>query len=411
MKELFHNTLFDRWCFIYITLLLVDMLFKVHFDFHSSFFAMIIELCVLFFFNFKSYVPKFHNRSKIIYLLYYSMLLLYFLMFIFQIAAGEYISPDVLYDFFNCFIFIYFAFYSKIDRLENIGFAIKLMTLLGCFSILLITRGDTSAFWRRETLIDKGFMTIFFAISQCLCITDIIFKNKIWLNLFFLIIFFYINMFFVQSKTSFVAFGLYLLVLLFLSKRRYRIYALLFLIVGGIVVVTKSDVFISESIAYAVNNFFNNDIFSLDATAEKRNIGSFEARSAITYYCLTIFWNNPLWGIGIGGYKDMGGFLGVTECESSYLDMLVEGGLLYFIPVFANIIIPLIYGLYYIKCKSNTIIYQMLWAVSVLTCILVCFYWNDFLHPFAFALIGMCCYAIFCNTNLNKSQYKTLYMK
>ena len=325
-------------------------------------------------------------------------------MFLFQILNGEFVSQRIIYIFFNIFVFLYFVFYSKINRLENIGFAVKIMTFLGSISVLMITKGDTTIIWRNQSLIDKGFLTIFFAISLCLCITDIIFKKNIYINIFLFLFYFYLNMFFIQSKTAFVSLGLYLCIIFFLVKGRYRLYFLLVLAIGCMIILANSNTLLSGSMANAVNVFFQNDIFSLDASVAKKNMGTFEARELITAYCLILFLKSPLWGIGIGKYSEMGGFMGITECESTYLDMLVEGGLLFFIPVFANIVIPLIYGIYRLK-RGRVVSY-----VSVLSCIVVCFYWNDFLHPFVFALIGICCYAIF-SYNINIADKKNNILK
>ena len=399
MKRILYTLFNDRWSLFFFTLLVVDMVFKIQYaGSHGFFFGAILEIILLFLINSKKSAPKLVlNNNKIVHFLVLMVFLCYFFMLFCHIITGETVNVRVLYVFFNFLFFLYFAFFTKINNLDCIGWSIKIVTIIGSLSVLLITKGNTDTAWRGDALIDKGFLTIFFAISFCLCITDVMFRKNVTTNLLLFVFLLYINMFFIQSKTAFVSMVLYIFIMMFLLKGRIRLYLLIGVTLCSVLILLNSGFFLSDSMANAINVVLNDEFFSLDAKIQQHHMGTFDMRKMITSYSIMLFLKSPLWGIGIGGFREQGGYLGVTECESSYLDMLVEGGLLYFIPVFLIISIPYIRQIYLIKKKQQPS-YQSFWTVSVMTCILICFYWNDFLLPFVFGLIGICFYIVFNNT-------------
>lgn len=409
MKKLLGNLLFDRWVLIFAVLVFFDILIKHNLETHGVFLGYIIEVSVLLIFNQKRCAPKMIVNATKHYLLFFSPLICFAIMFGFHIIAKEVITDKIVYRCIDLVFLLYFIFFSKVNKLEEIGFSIKLAAIIGSLSVLFVTHGDSLYNWRSDsdTMADKGFLTILYAIVQCLCITDILYKKNIVINMLILFFILYVNMFFVQSKTAFLALFFYFVIIFVLLKGRIRYYMLIGFVIFSIIVYFNSSFLITDSIANGINVFLGNEIFSLDAHTVEKTMVTFDMRDVITNYCLILFLKSPLWGIGIGGYAASGGILGVIECESTFLDMLVEGGLLYFVPVVASIFIPLCVGFYKAKIKGETS-YQMLWTMSVLPCIIVCFYWNDFLFPFSFALIGICSYVIF---NKNGSYKKVSAIK
>ncbi len=391
MKKKLISQLSDKWYVLFLVILLVDV-FKHKIAFHGVFTGNLIEVSFLLA-NLKTYVRKLNVEKIKHVILIYSGVICFTLMLLFQIIAGGYISEQIIYHYLNFIIFIYFVFFTNTSLLEEIGFVIKILTIAGLCPVLLSS--DTYiGEWRNDAFIDKIYLTGLVAISLCLCITDILFKKNTLMNFIFLFFIFYANMFFVQSKTAFVSLGLYLITILFLSKGRTRNYLLLGLLISIPLLYYRSDLFLSDSITNAVNIFFGSNVFNLDAKTQHMYTGTFDIRELIIYASLLTFYSSPLWGIGIGGIVEKGGFYGVMECESTYLDMLVEGGLLYFVPVFLSIIIPFITCIYNIKWKKIPS-YQYYWAISILSCIIICFNWNDYLWPIFFALIGICTNLIF----------------
>lgn len=405
MKKLINNLLFDRWVLLFTVLVFFDMLIKHNLETHGVFFGYFVEVFLLILFNLKRCAPKLIVIKTQCYLLFFSALICFTMMFIFHLLAKEVITDQIVYRYIDLVFLLYFTFFSKINKLEEIGFAIKIVTIIGSLSVLFVSQGDVLYDWRKDTdtLADKGYLTILFAISQCLCIADIIYKRNIAMNIILLMFFLYINMFFVQSKTAFLSLAFNFIVMFALLRGRFRFYFIIGLLAFAIIIFFNSSFLLTDSIANGINVFFGSEIFGLDAQTEKYSMVTFDMRDMITNYSLLLFLKSPLWGIGIGGYEASGGILGVMECESTFLDMLVEGGLLYFMPILASIIIPLVVGFYNAKIKKETS-YQLFWVLSVIPCIIVCFYYNDFLFPFPFALIGICSYVVF-----NKNErYKTV---
>ncbi len=390
MKKLLYNQFHNSWILLSSLMILVDFLVKRKFSFSVGY---IIEIAILFLFLTGNKKHRIAIYDKNVNMLFYSGIFCLIIMFVSHVFAGLIYTYGIIFPFIDYFFFLYYAQYSKINCLEDIGFSIKLLTLLGCLHVLVIYMGGNFANWRELALIDKSYLTLFFAVSQALCITDIIFKKHIYMNIFFLIFFTWINSFFVFSKTSFVSLVFLLILLVVLSKGRIRWYMILMLLVGLIIII-NFETLLPRAFANLINVVTNSDVYYFSESDARQRSLTYDVRGDIIGYALSLFYNSPLWGIGIGGYHESGGFLGVLECESSYLDMLVGGGILYFLPVFANMIVPFFLICINIKFKGvNT--YQSYWVVSVLASLLICFLWNDFIFPSTFALIGICSYITF----------------
>ena len=118
-------------------------------------------------------------------------------------------------------------------------------------------------------------------------------------------------------------------------------------------------------------------------------MGTYDAREIIDLYCANLFLNNPIYGIGLGNYELISSLpTEVTECENTYFDLLVNGGLLYGGPVIYILLASLIRCCKIIRHLRHNILYYNI--LGILISIIVCFRWNDFLYANIFMIIGMC---------------------
>lgn len=286
--------------------------------------------------------------------------------------------------------YVLFAKCKDCYGMNDIGFVLKIICLIGCVSIALLTGLNSGVSYRSDAIIDKSGMTLWISLALASSFVDILFRRRVLLNVLLFAFIFLFNLFVVQSKTAMLSIFIALVVLFVCALKEERKLILKMLIpvvcpwIVGILV--SPETFLSTSMMVAFNHVTGSNFFHI--VDSSRDLVTYEMRDVIEAYAFSKFLSSPLWGLGMGVYANEGGVLGVTECESTYLDFLVEGGLMLFVPM-VLVLIRIFYG-----ARKNIVErinqYDNYSTLVFVVVIAICFRWNDFIMPCCFSLLGMC---------------------
>lgn len=358
---------------------------------------------VLFILIKKIYGGKFHkpNMESVI-----PLFMLFLLCVIQFITSGPQIKAIIQawILFFSLFCFSNY----NITFISSIKKGAYIISLLGAVSILSLN-GFTSMSGsvRDEMLIDKGFLTVWFSISLCFSFIDSMIKGiKNYSTIMFVFILL-VNLVVVQSKTCILAFIVFFGFFIILSKTQIRKRLLrymipIFIVYGGLILSNPTE-YIPHTFIVAINQVVGSDV--IPVYTDKFDMGTYDSRELIDAFCANLFLENPIVGIGLGNYELLPMLpTGVTECENTYFDLLVNGGLLYGAPVIYILLITIVRNVRQIWKSANTIEYY--YILGVLVSIIVCFRYNDFLNISIFMFIGTCYY--FCKNPKKLNVFKQL---
>lgn len=293
-------------------------------------------------------------------------------------------------------MFVLFT-YSSWRRIElnTIKMGLSILCAIGITQALLVGGGNLLTMEERTSMIvDKGSLTMWFSMILCLTFVDIINQKNLWLNIIVFLVIIIANLFIIQSKTAFVSFFCFIVFMVLAStgmirKNMLRLIApFLFLFIC--IAYQNPGKYIPHTFAVALNQIAEQDVVKINY--EKGDLSTYESRELIDAYCTFLFFEKPITGIGLGNYPKMSGRpTDVTECENTYYDLLVEGGILYGGPIIYIIFISLIRTIKNIKNNRsvNDVNYKFL---GIIISIAVSFRWNDFLIVPIFLMIGNCYY-------------------
>lgn len=358
---------------------------------------------VLFILIKKIYGGKFHkpNMESVI-----PLFMLFLLCVIQFITSGPQIKAIIQawILFFSLFCFSNY----NITFISSIKKGAYIISLLGAVSILSLNGFSVmSSNMRDEMLIDKGMLTIWFSLTLCFSFIDSMVKGiKNFSTLIFVFILL-VNLVVVQSKTCILAFVIFLGFFIVLSKqqihKRLLRYMIPLLIVYGVLIFSNPTEYIPHTFIVALNQVVGSDV--IPVYTDKFDMGTYDSRELIDIYCTKLFFENPIVGIGLGNYELLPTLpTGVTECENTYFDLLVNGGLLYGAPVIYILFITLVRNVKLIWKSTNIVEYY--YILGILISMIVSFRYNDFLNISVFMFIGSCYY--FCKINKNFSIFQQL---
>lgn len=317
------------------------------------------------------------------------LLLLEIFVFYFQvISLGASVNHAFSYLFYNI-VLLTFAYKGVKNQTDILYPIIKVIAIVSTLSVILITGGAYGAMWRSQTLLDKGYMTLWYGLTLCICYMEIIANREIKLNIFLMALITISNLYLVQSKTAFLSFIVFVFVHFICCNKQQRetIYKYSFLVIiilastgfGAIIEVLPLEIRI------AINQFWGNNVLDVsDATV--KDYSTYTSREAIDAFSYTIFTENPFFGIGVGNYSYTG--KDILECENTYFDLLTQFGIIGSLPIFLILSYTTVKCFYYAK-KYPSIPYYIN-ILAIIIPIIVCFRWNDFLSMYVFMMIGIC---------------------
>lgn len=293
-------------------------------------------------------------------------------------------------------LMFYFANWNvlKLTSILKIAF---INSFLGILSVLYLGGfNQLESQTRENSLIDKGALTLWFSLALCFSFANVLLSKKYKLLSLSAFCFILIcNLFVIQSKTCILSFILFFVITFFSTSSTIRKYLLLIVIPALMIFIPLAwnypEYFIPNTFAIAINQVLGKDI--LPTTVAKGDLTTYEIRDVIDLYCASLFLENPLAGIGLGQYAELRTLpTETTECENMYFDLLVNGGILYGLPVISTLLTSLVMGIKRIRANKENINYY--YILGIVCSFLVCFRWNDFFYASVFVAIGVCYYYV-----------------
>lgn len=189
---------------------------------------------------------------------------------------------------------------------------------------------------RQYTIVDKPVFSMIFSLSTVIIIEKIIKgRNKV-LFLILLLNNLFIPIVIIQSKLVLVIL-FFIFFDYFMSLKLHVKFAFtaFILILSSLSILFLNAIgftfnFLPDYIKAIVNILLSDNIFKID----NKFYDTFIIRATIAFMVLDLFFDNFLWGLGFGGYSkyilsNNSATNVVTETESSFLNMFVEGGFIY----------------------------------------------------------------------------------
>lgn len=312
----------------------------------------------------------------------------------------------------NIVLFFIFYRYSSYKCFYVFSFIIKFMTLICTFFIF--TDSLYYGEWiydRAGGIMDKSYLTYFLALTYFFCVVDILYNRHTIFNMLSLFFCLVVNIMVIQSKTSLFAFVINLVLLFcFYSELRRMIKKYIkYLIPIGIIFfvffvrIPSSQ----EDLKYGINRVLSFELFD-EANfirTEDRLGATFDIRKDVREYCFELFWDNPIFGIGQGNYKFINQksdnyFNQLSDTESSWLQILVEGGI-YYIFIMAYFFLKPINDIRRkLKYNPNSLYsYYYVMSFSFFITCFVMYFFNDFTDSLFWISAGIMVMLISCDTD------------
>lgn len=361
----------------------------------------VLLLFILFLLLFKSKIRN--NYTEYINIL----MTCFFSYFIINVIKGG--NSDIIRWVIN--ITIFFVSYKCCDYkcFFALKHVIKIVTLICTINTLYVSFKNGMIYARYEALVDKCFLTALYGMSYFFCILDIFYNKQKKINILCIFVFIMVNIFLVQSKTSLLALVVELIVLyVFFQEIRpvYNRYIKYFTIISFsffLILPYLPNIQVSDDLAYGINRIVGYEIFdesSFVRSSDKISM-TFDVRDGLRDYCFKLFLDNPVFGIGQGNFKIINKtteFYWLSETESSWLQILTEGGTFYLCAMLFFFLKPI--NDTYRKIKTNTYSqysYYYLMSLSFFLTFFVLYLYNDFADSFFWLSAGIMTSLIVCD--------------
>lgn len=339
-----------------------------------------------------------HNKGNNSIELYDKFLFpLFFLFCIIQLFI--FYNSEIVRFAINIIVFYVFFKRANEDFFKSLSVSIKIVTLIASLSVVWVSlRYGQMMYFRDEAIIDKSYLTAFYTLSYIFCFVDIVFKNNIKINAFLLLFFIIINVLIVQSKASILLIPtIPIITYLVATEKRKEIRKTIFY--GLLVVLVLSALFpqivLPEQLKYGANRIAGIELFEENYTMMESHLSyTYDVRIGMREYCYELFSNNPLVGIGIGNFKNYNRYSGnffnhLTETESSWLQILTEGGLFLIAIYLILFLTPIISCIKHFKKHEVIDAYIPMTCMCFSLCFFLLFFYNDFTDSFFWISAGI----------------------
>lgn len=182
-------------------------------------------------------------------------------------------------------------------------------------------------------ILDKPIYSMVLTLTISFLLVEIALKkNKyVFLSWSYIGISLFVNIFFLQSKSSILCLITALAVFYLNASRKIR-RRIIFLIVFSSMLLFLFSYFFPQYIPEYIKAFFYKVIGNSGNQVYDRYNLTFDHRKIIREFALGLFWKNPILGVGFGNYsfyaiQNLPGF--ATQTESSFLNVFIEGGVIY----------------------------------------------------------------------------------
>lgn len=383
-----HSIKKNSWVIIIVLIIAIDIVGSAYFETGKTY---MIFACLLFAFFSKEKCLA-NNDVKLPWVLVISFVCLIILQNLFIIDVDK--NRQIVFLLYVLILFFY-AKKGNVQEMHTLSLCVKILAIIGTLSVLSITGFRNDVMYREDVLIDKGMLTIWFAMLYAITISEVLMKKNILSNIVLFLCILVINLFIVQSKTAVFSAVVFIGVVYFISekkvKRQFKKWLMPALFILAVAIIMFPTILLPESMRIGINYVLGADVFQVDY--HSKQFATFDMRSEINAFTFSLFLQNPWIGIGCGAYKNIA-FLDVTECENTYADIFVEGGLLWGLPMVAIMIFILYKSIKNIKRKH--FVYENYLCLAIIVSMIVAFQYNDFVRPFTFLYLGCCFHAVKC---------------
>lgn len=263
----------------------------------------------------------------------------------------------------------------------------------------LISRGVRIYNVANSTILDKSVYTLVLTLAFICLLVNCLDKNLIKtariVSLVLMVFFGAINIVLIQSKLFILVLTATIFVLYFFTNDTPKKFVRSFSLVAVLLIVVAFVFYpqiIPDYIYVFLNRYlgvFGDAVSSI--TAYDRYTTTYSMRGTVYDFAFDLFLNHPLFGVGFGNYKiyaiENAGLLGgVTQTESSMMNVLVEGGAIYFVTHLALLLLLLQRIIRVKKKDSENLLYTKLLVILIAYVILNT--GNDFYNVLYWVILG-----------------------
>lgn len=314
--------------------------------------------------------------------------------------------PDVIVRILSwLFIFVVVSAIDFKGKTESVSRSISLVVVvLNIVLVLFCIKHGEFAYprWAISGLgIDKPVFSLFYGVYFCLAYVEYLIRKNKMLHMVLFPITFILNVYVIQSKLALTAFVLFAVVHFVVNKNieiRSRIKKLMgkiILVFLLVLMVNPSMISVPDEFKTMVNQVAGKEVIAVSKMMKDDN--TYTMRAAIRVHCFRLFFQHPLFGVGLGNYKKYtgsdvtfytggGNYVSINEAESQVLGILVEGGLWYIVSyallciyILKKIIIE------FVRKKED---YNLMVAFSIIVPLVYMCFGNDFFCMDFWILLG-----------------------
>ena len=244
---------------------------------------------------------------------------------------------------FNVWLFACLSQVSTKKLLLYWGLSFQLLTTFISVDVLWVCLSNNEfRYFRYEVIVDKSFITLFYSMTFIFCLTHFFMNRRRTLNFLILSFNLFVNVFIVQSKISISVFFLCLTIMIIFGVTNKKRELMYFALGCGIVLTVIHAILpnqeLPNEISYAINKLYRDNLYGFDRVQSQQMELTYDIRHALWAYALSLFYAHPILGIGIGNFVEhkfvySRDFV-ITQTESSFINILTEGGLIYFMIIF-----------------------------------------------------------------------------
>lgn len=304
-------------------------------------------------------------------------------------------------------VFFIMSSFSFKNETKVFSVSIKIVVLLIDFILLYFCLVHSNLYFYRSDVaavgIDKPTITFYFTLYCSIVYTEYIHNacKKIDYFLFPLTIF--INIYIAQSKLALTSILIFIFVYHVINQSqeyKIRVKTILKIVIPCAIILFIWDptfFFLPDEFKIMANHYLGTDVFNTSTTLKDTN--TYSIRQAIRAHCFNLFFKNPILGVGIGNYRNYAGsdvtfnigngaYVTITEAESQFLGILVEGGLWYIISFASLLVFICVQATMTLRKKINSFESSICLAI-IIPLIYLCF-GNDFFNVNFWIIIGYC---------------------
>lgn len=392
MGKSFQNI--NRWDLLFIFFLLFTLVINAALGVRGTFVGDIIKFLLLFLVT--SHYIK-HKYPSVKFVNTFFCLVCIFTIIQFVIFN----NLIILKLFIGVCFFCFFSVFSNYKHVRCLSLSIKIASIiitLNVFYVCLVHGGVMYFSFREYTWLDKSFYTSIYAFTYVLCLLDIMHNIKKVENFLLLLLCTLTNIFIVQSKTALFTIPITMLIIWFYGsndvKRNNRKF-LKYIILGVLLVlVFFPNIALPDPIKLGINKLLNTNLFVVDVVGNMEK--TYDMRGLIWAFCIDLWMKHPFFGIGIGHYeyyivKADELICDVGEEESSFLQIIVEGGLLYFSIMFYFFYDSIKKSIHKVKTIRD---YYSFYPLLIYFTYVIIIIGNDFIDLFFWISCGIMCGAL-----------------